>query len=123
MTDGKGGSSGLPEGWRYASISDFSPYITSGSRGWAQYYSDFGDLFVRITNLTREQLALDLSDNKFVQLPQNSSEGKRTQLRAGDILVSITADLGITSYIEGSFNKNAYINQHIALLRMDLLRK
>jgi type I restriction enzyme, S subunit len=109
----------IPDGWNVYKINELSHYITSGSRGWAQYYSDSGDLFVRITNLTRERLSLDLSDSKYVRIPENSNEGKRTRLMVGDILISITADLGIIGFVENEFDKPAYINQHVALLRID----
>jgi type I restriction enzyme, S subunit len=109
----------IPDGWKAGKINELNHYITSGSRGWAQYYSDSGDLFVRITNLTREKLSLDLIDSKYVKIPENSNEGKRTRLMVGDILISITADLGIIGFIENEFNTPAYINQHVALLRID----
>jgi type I restriction enzyme, S subunit len=109
----------IPDGWNVYKINELSHYITSGSRGWAQYYSDSGDLFVRITNLTRERLSLDLSDSKYVEIPENSNEGKRTRLMVGDILISITADLGIIGFVENEFDKPVYINQHVALLRID----
>jgi type I restriction enzyme, S subunit len=108
----------IPKDWRICRIDELSHYITSGSRGWAQYYSDSGDLFVRITNLTREKLSLDLSNSKYVNIPEDSNEGKRTRLMRDDILISITADLGITGFIGDEANKPAYINQHIALLRI-----
>jgi type I restriction enzyme, S subunit len=109
----------IPDGWKSGKINELNHYITSGSRGWAQYYSDSGDLFVRITNLTREKLSLDLSDSKYVEIPKDNNEGKRTRLMKDDILISITADLGIIGFIENEFDKPAYINQHVALLRID----
>ena len=59
----------IPEEWEVMSLGDLKPFITSGSRGWAAYYSERGELFVRITNLSRENIYLDLSDSKFVKLP------------------------------------------------------
>jgi type I restriction enzyme S subunit len=60
---------------------------------------------------------LDLSDLKFVQLPKDSNEGKRTSLKFGDILISITAELGKLGWISEGLG-TAYINQHTALVRM-----
>jgi type I restriction enzyme S subunit len=54
-----------------------------------------------------------------VNLPNDSSEGARTQLRDCDVLISITADIGIIGYVSESVPKPAYINQHIALVRFD----
>jgi type I restriction enzyme S subunit len=109
----------IPEDWEVHELGELRPFVTSGSRGWADYYSQYGDLFVRITNLTRESIYLDLADCKFVKLPQNNSEGVRTQLCNNDVLISITADIGIIGYIDDNVPKPAYINQHIALVRLD----
>jgi type I restriction enzyme S subunit len=76
-------------------------------------------LFVRITNLSRASIYVDQSDPQFVRLPPHDAEGLRTQLRDGDVLVSITADIGKIGFVDSSVAKPAYINQHIALLRFD----
>ncbi|MCP5426356.1 MAG: restriction endonuclease subunit S [Gammaproteobacteria bacterium] len=109
----------IPEDWDVVQLGDLRPFITSGSRGWASFYSDRGSLFVRITNLSRESIYLDLTDSKFVNLPPGSSEGVRTQLKEHDILISITADIGIIGYVDVKVPCPAYINQHIALVRFD----
>lgn len=111
----------IPEDWLCEEIGSFKPFITSGSRGWAAYYSKFGSPFVRITNTTRKTIYLDLSDTKYVLLPDDSSEGRRTSLENGDVLISITADIGICSYVDDRLEKPAFINQHIALVRFDIL--
>jgi type I restriction enzyme S subunit len=49
----------------------------------------------------------------------NNTEGTRTKLEENDILISITADLGIIGVIP-KWNFDAYINQHIALARCDM---
>lgn len=105
--------------WKVSSIGDLKPFVTSGSRGWAPFYADKGELFVRITNLWRDSIYLDLTDSKFVQLPSGASEGVRTQLKEHDVLISITADIGIIGYVDESVPSPAYINQHIALVRFD----
>lgn len=107
----------LPADWKVDELGSLNPFVTSGSRGWARYYSERGATFVRITNLTRASIYLDLSDLKFVNLPASDSEGLRTQLMAGDLLVSITADIGIIGYVDHRLPAPAYINQHIALVR------
>ena len=106
--------------WEEKTIADLKPFVTSGSRGWATFYAKNGSLFVRITNLTRESIYLDLTDSKFVQLPREANEGVRTQLKEGDVLISITADIGIIGYVDVNILSPAYINQHIALVRFDL---
>lgn len=92
-----------------------SSTVTSGSRDWARYYSEHGAVFVRIGNLTREHVNLRLGSLIYVRPPMNA-DGQRTSLEAGDVLVSITADLGIVGVIPEGFGE-AYINQHIALVR------
>lgn len=96
-------------------IREMSSVVTSGSRGWAQYYSDHGAKFVRIGNLTRDRIRIDLSDIQFVDLPDDA-EGKRTQLQPNDVLVSITADLGSIGLVPDDIGE-AYVNQHIAMVR------
>lgn len=107
----------IPEDWSVCELGDLAPYVTSGSRGWAEYYSDRGDPFIRITNLSRSTIYIDQADLKFVQIPDSDSEGQRTALLDGDLLISITADIGIIGYVDSSLSKPAYINQHIALVR------
>lgn len=106
----------LPWGWQASHTKRLLRSITSGSRGWAEYYAEEGDIFLRIGNLTRETIDLDLSDMKYVALPAKAAEGKRTRLRPGDMLVSITADLGSIAVVP-VLNKPAYVSQHIALCR------
>ncbi len=105
--------------WKEERLGDSMPFVTSGSRGWAAYYAKAGSLFVRITNLSRASIFLDLDDQKFVTLPPEATEGVRTQLQADDVLISITADTGIIGYVDPSVPSPAYINQHIALVRFD----
>ncbi|WP_454692785.1 restriction endonuclease subunit S [Achromobacter aegrifaciens] len=105
--------------WAKTTIGDLNPFVTSGSRGWAPFYAEQGELFVRITNLRRDSIYLDLTDSKFVQLPPGANEGVRTQLKEHDVLISITADIGIIGYVDESVPSPAYINQHIALVRFD----
>lgn len=109
----------IPEDWEVAEIGDLKPYVTSGSRGWANFYSEIGSAFIRITNMSRESIYLDLSELKQVKLPSDVNEGVRTQLQNDDVLISITADIGIISYVDDSVPKPAYINQHIALVRFN----
>jgi len=107
----------IPVEWRLSNFDSIADFVTSGSRGWAQYYSEEGPLFLRIGNLTRRHINLRLNDIVRVK-PPKSSEGKRTSVQAGDILISITADLGIIGVVPQDFGE-AFVNQHIALVRLD----
>jgi type I restriction enzyme S subunit len=93
-----------------------APLVTSGSRGWASFYADEGALFLRIGNLTRKHPNLRLDDIVRVKVPPGG-EGARTKLQEGDVLISITADLGIVGCVPTGLGE-AYINQHIALARV-----
>jgi len=107
----------VPEGWSATKLGKLATTVTSGSRDWAQYYSDTGSKFIRMTNLRRDGISLLLNDLKFVDIYSRSSDGKRTSLQAGDILISITAELGKIGWIPEGFGE-AYINQHTALVRL-----
>ena len=96
-------------------IREMSSLVTSGSRGWAQYYADSGARFIRITDLTRDGIQLKNDSIQHVALP-DKAEGKRSRLIGGDVLVSITADLGSIALIPDNIEE-AYINQHIAMVR------
>ena len=98
-----------------STIMKITSLVTSGSRGWAEYYSDNGAKFIRIGNLTRDGIKIDLTDVQCVTLPEKV-EGARSLLMEGDVLISITADLGSIGFVETDFGE-AYINQHIALVR------
>ncbi len=90
-------------------------FVTSGSRGWARYYSSSGVPFIRMGNLQRGRLDLDLTEVQLVEVSA-TAEGKRTRLLAGDLLISITADLGMVGIVPTDLGE-AYINQHVALAR------
>lgn len=98
-------------------IRQMSEFVTSGSRGWAKYYADEGARFIRITDLTRDKIILKNDSIQRVNLPEEA-EGKRSRLNPFDVLVSITADLGSIALIPGDIEE-AYINQHIAMIRFD----
>lgn len=98
-------------------VREMTSIVTSGSRGWAKYYSDNGAMFIRIGNLTHSGIGIDFSDIQHLCLPENA-EGRRSRLVQGDILVSITADLGSIGLIPDNIGE-AYINQHIALVRFN----
>lgn len=107
----------IPVAWDVQTLESVSEFVTSGSRGWAQYYTTEGALFLRIGNLTRKHINMRFDDVIRVS-PPASSEGERTAVKKDDLLISITADLGIVAVIPDEF-ETAYVNQHIALTRLD----
>lgn len=96
-------------------IREITSLVTSGSRGWAKYYNETGARFIRITDLDRKGIELKNDAIQRVWLPEGV-EGKRSRLKANDILISITADLGSIALVPDNIEE-AYINQHIAVVR------
>jgi len=106
----------LPQSWQWVRLGNLSLMTTSGSRDWAQHYSDQGAIFVRMGNLSRDSYILRLDNIQRVCPPENG-EGTRTKLEAGDILISITGEVGLLGLIPPNFG-DAYINQHTCMVRL-----
>ncbi|MFY1020673.1 restriction endonuclease subunit S [Ectopseudomonas khazarica] len=106
----------VPSHWQVLPLKRDIAFLTSGSRGWAEHYSDEGALFLRIGNLTRDGIGLDLSDIQRVDVPEGT-EGARTQVQQGDVLFSITAYLGSVAVVPAGL-ETAYVSQHVALARL-----
>ena len=105
----------IPEEWDVVRLGSLSEFITSGSRGWARYYSDYGALFVRSQNVRDGRL--DFEDSQFVNPPQGS-EGNRTRLSRGDLLITITGNsVGNVALVESELGE-AYVSQHVGLVRL-----
>lgn len=105
----------LPVGWIWAWFRSLTSFVTSGPRGWAKYYSDSGPMFLRVGNLDHDSISLDLK--RVVRArPPDGAECTRTRVEPGDILISITADVGMIGVAPDDIGE-AYINQHIALAR------
>ena len=105
----------VPAHWEITKLRYCTSFVTSGSRGWAKYFSDSGDIFLRITNLTRDSIKLLTDDIQRVQ-PPLSAEGERSQTAPGDILISITADLGSVAVIPNDCEPS-FVSQHVSLVR------
>lgn len=103
--------------WPIATLGERLDFLTSGSRGWAKYYSEHGVKFIRIQNVRTDYF--DDTDMAFVQAP-DSAESRRTKVQPGDVLLSITADLGRTAVVPNDIG-DAHINQHLAILRANSL--
>lgn len=104
----------LPEGWAWVSVQQLSTLVTSGSRGWSEYYADSGSLFIRAANLNQDRL--DLSEVAFVQVPTNS-EGARTKVVQGDFLITITGANVTKCGVVTEPLDDAYVSQHVGLVR------
>jgi type I restriction enzyme S subunit len=105
----------LPEGWCWAGVEEVTEFVTSGSRGWGEFYSETGARFLRVGNLKHNTVELDLRDVALVQ-PPDGAEGTRTRVLRDDVLLSITADVGMVGHVSVDLGET-YINQHVALMR------
>jgi type I restriction enzyme, S subunit len=78
------------------------------------YYSNTGAKFIRAQNIRFGKLKLD--DIAYVELPKKT-EGTRTQLSQGDILIVITG-AGVTNpaLLDVELGE-AYVSQHVALVK------
>ena len=98
-------------------LAEHISFLTSGSRGWAKYHSDEGEWFITIKNV--KDCKISLEDVQCITPPQNA-EADRTRLKEGDLLISITADLGRTGVVTKEIaDHGAYINQHLTCIRLD----
>jgi len=105
----------IPEHWESKPSKYVLDFVTSGSRGWSEYFSDFGSIFLQSGNLVGN-LKVDFDNVQRVEPPQNA-EGARTRVRVGDVLVCITGGLtGNVGIVEG-VPEVTFVNQHLGLLR------
>ncbi|MCG7870038.1 MAG: restriction endonuclease subunit S [Candidatus Thiodiazotropha taylori] len=105
----------LPSNWAWTRFENLIEFVTSGSRGWAKYYSPSGVTFIRAQNLKHDYL--DLTDIAYVSLPE-SVEGKRTQTKQNDLLITITgANVTKSAHVVIEMGE-AYVSQHVALSRL-----
>ncbi len=103
--------------WPIYKLSEYIQFLTSGSRGWAKYFTDEGEYFITIKNVKNCKITLD--DVQHIAPPDNA-EAKRTKVQAGDLLISITADLGRTGVVTQEIAEHgAYINQHLTCIRLN----
>lgn len=105
-----------PMNWPVHRFSEYIEFLTSGSRGWAKYFSDNGEYFITIKNV--KNCRITVADIQHV-VPPNSAEAKRTKVQEGDLLISITADLGRTGVVSKEIaTHGGYINQHLTCIRI-----
>ena len=106
-----------PKEWDIKKLSDYMIFLTSGSRGWSEYFSNEGELFLTIKNVKNNRI--NIENIQYVQAPKNK-EAERTKVQENDLLISITADLGRTGVVSKEIaNYGAYINQHLSLVRLN----
>ena len=107
-----------PNGYPLSQLSEHIEFLTSGSRGWAQYCVDNGrEWFITIKNV--KDCCISIDNMQSINAPDNA-EAKRTKVQEGDLLISITADLGRTGVVTKEIaDHGAYINQHLTCIRLN----
>ena len=105
-------------GYQVHQLSEYIQFLTSGSRGWAEYCVDDGaEWFITIKNVKDCHITTD--NMQPVNAPDNA-EANRTRVQEGDLLISITADLGRTGVVTKEIaDHGAYINQHLTCIRLN----
>ena len=107
-----------PNNYPVHQLSDYIDFLTSGSRGWAQYCVDDGaEWFITIKNV--KDCRISVANIQPINVPDNA-EARRTRVQEGDLLISITADLGRTGVVTKEIAEHgAYINQHLTCIRLN----
>jgi type I restriction enzyme, S subunit len=101
--------------WESSTVGQMCEFITSGSRGWAQYYSPTGPTFLRAQNVRFGRLRID--ELAHVRPPEGR-EGSRTRVSINDLVVVITG-AGVTNPALVDIDLGeAYVSQHLGLLRL-----
>jgi type I restriction enzyme S subunit len=107
----------LPDGWTWVTADQLAYLITSGSRGWGDFYSDTGVLFIRAQDIKTD--ALNLPDAARVDVPVDA-EGTRSSVSEGDILVTITGANVTKSALVPALGELAFVSQHVALMKLSV---
>lgn len=106
----------FPNDWEMVPLSRVSGFITKGSTPttYGFQWVSSGVLFLRSECVSEE--GLDLSESMFIT-PDAHRFLRRSEVKAGDILVTITGNVGRVVYLGNEF-RPSNINQHIARIRI-----
>ena len=94
-------------------------FLTSGGRGWAQYYAPAGARFVRSLDVQTNRIG---GDEVVFVVPPDNAEARRTRVNADDVLLTITGSrIGRVAAVPEDL-AGSYVSQHVAILRLDTAR-
>jgi type I restriction enzyme S subunit len=100
--------------WHSDYLGNHLSFVTSGSRGWAEFYCEAGPRFIRSYDV--QMNGLRFPEPIFVNPPDNA-ERFRTRVQSGDVLLTITGSkIGRVSAVGPDLGE-AYVSQHVAILR------
>ncbi len=105
-----------PMGWEMHRLGKHIKFLTSGPRGWADYYSDSGVRFIRSLDVQMNRIS---EENPIYVRPPVNAEASRTRVRPDDVLLTITGSrIGRVAPVSDTIGE-AYVSQHVAIIRMD----
>ncbi|MCI0377722.1 MAG: restriction endonuclease subunit S [Gemmataceae bacterium] len=115
------GADGIVDTWALTTVGFLAeptmrgkPYITSGSRGWADFVAPDGPYFIRSENINTEYLRLD---DAIRVKPPAGPEAERTRVCEADLLLTITGNnVGRTAMVPHGC-PSAHVSQHVAIIR------
>jgi type I restriction enzyme S subunit len=108
----------IPEDWKVVPMGEISSFITKGSTPTTYGFSweQDGILFLRSECVSKN--GLELSQSMFISEKAHSVLN-RSELRSGDILITITGNVGRVVLLNSDFGI-ANMNQHIARIRINI---
>ncbi len=97
-------------------LGSFIVHLTSGGRGWSEYYHETGTRFIRSMDVQMNHI----SDDEIVYVvPPNNAEAERTKVKEGDVLLTITGSrIGRVAFVPKGFG-DAFVSQHVAIIRTE----
>jgi type I restriction enzyme, S subunit len=105
----------VPNGWSVQSLDQLMGKITSGSRDWSKFYDRGTGTFIMAQNVRPGRL--DLTFRQAVDPPLHDRDRQRSQVRPGDVLVTIVgANTGDACLVPVELPEH-YVCQSVALLR------
>jgi len=105
----------VPEGWELSLLTEFCGFITKGSTPttYGFKWAASGILFLRSQCVAED--GLDLEQSMYIS-PAAHEALRRSVVHDGDILITITGNVGRVVHLTGIGSAN--INQHIARIRI-----
>jgi type I restriction enzyme S subunit len=104
-----------PKGWEIHPLEQHISFLTTGSRGWAEYYSATGSRFIRSLDVQMNNISN--SDVVYVTAPKGA-EADRTRVKSGDVLLTVTGSkIGRVAPVPSGIG-DAYVSQHVAIIRL-----
>jgi type I restriction enzyme S subunit len=104
-----------PDTWTVTSFDSVLSHVTSGPRGWSDYYHEGDGVFILAQNVSPGRL--DFSKTKNVDPPPDASGRDRAMVRKDDLLVTIVgANTGDVCRVDQELDEH-WVCQSVALMR------